>query len=112
MSPGERFRDTAYQRYAQSFRSRESLSKAGKAGYKATLARYGKEFVHDRAADTRREREEPRSRSERRMARLLEELGEREDRSEYGGTRGTTTGSTSWHPPGTPTSPGRRSTRR
>ena len=40
-------------------------------------------------ADKRREREEPRSRSERRMVRMLEELGQHEDRSEYGGDRGT-----------------------
>ena len=65
------------------------MSRAGKEGYKATLAKYGREFLHDRAADRRREREQPRSRSERRMARLLGELGEREDRSEYGGARGT-----------------------
>ncbi len=89
MPSTERFRDPAYQRYAQSFRSHESLSRAGKEGYKATLSKYGKEFLHDRAADKRREREEPRSRTERRMVRLLEELGEREDRSQYGGQGGT-----------------------
>ncbi len=85
----ERFQDPAYQRYAQSFRSHESLSRAGKEGYKATVAKYGKEFLHDRAADKRREQEEPRSRAERRMVRLLEEIGEREDRTDYGGQLGT-----------------------
>ncbi|MDP9382967.1 MAG: hypothetical protein M3Q29_23090 [Chloroflexota bacterium] len=89
MPPTERFKDAAYQRYAQSFRTRDSLSRAGKEGYKATVAKYGKDFLHDRAAEKRREREEPRSRAERRMVRMLEEIGEREDRSEYGGARGT-----------------------
>jgi len=89
MPPRERFHDPGFQRYAQSFRTRESLSAAGKEGYRATLAKYGKEYLHDRMADKRREREEPRSRVERRMVRMLEEIGEREDRSEYGGARGT-----------------------
>ncbi len=89
MSSRDRFGDSSYQRWAQSFRTRESLSAAGKEGYRATLAKYGKEFLHDRMADKRRELEEPRSRAERRMVRLLEEIGEREDRSEYGGARGT-----------------------
>jgi hypothetical protein len=64
-------------------------SAADQEDYKATLAKYGKEYLHDRMADKRREREEPRSRAERRMVRMLEELGQREDRSEYGGARGT-----------------------
>ncbi len=89
MSSRDRLQDSSYQRWAQSFRSRESLSRSGKEGYRATLAKYGKEYLHDRMADKRRELEEPRSRAERRMARLLEEIGEREDRSDYSGTAGT-----------------------
>ncbi len=89
MSSRDRLRDSSFQRWAQSFRSRESLSAAGKEGYSVTVSRYGKEYLHDRMADKRREREEPRSRAERRMVRLLEDIGERQDRSEYGGARGT-----------------------
>lgn len=89
MEPAERFRDAGYQRWAQSFRSRESLSRAGKAGYSATVTKYGREFLQDRAADKRRERDVPYSHLERRTMRLLEELGEREDRTEYGGPAGT-----------------------
>ncbi len=85
----ERFHDPGFQRYAQSFRSRESLSEAGKEGYSVTVGRYGKEYLHDRMADKRREREEPRSRAERRTVRMLGGIGEREDRSEYGGAGGT-----------------------
>ncbi|MBA2363354.1 MAG: hypothetical protein H0V86_07500 [Chloroflexia bacterium] len=61
---------------------------AGKKGYNATLSRYGKEYLHDRLADKRREQEEPRSLAERRMVRMLGEIGQREDRSEYGGAEG------------------------
>jgi G:T-mismatch repair DNA endonuclease (very short patch repair protein) len=89
MPPRERCHDPSFQRYAQSFRSRESLSAAGKQGYSVTIGRYGKEYIHDRMADKRREREGPKSRAERRMVRMLEELGQREDRSEYGGTGDT-----------------------
>ncbi|MDP9351201.1 MAG: hypothetical protein M3P51_06650 [Chloroflexota bacterium] len=89
MPSRDRLRDSSYQRWAQSFRSHESLSRAGKEGYRATLAKYGKEYLHDRMADKRREREEPRSRPERRMVRMLEELGQREDRSDYDGAAGT-----------------------
>ncbi len=89
MPSTERFQDSAYQRWAQSFRSKESLSAAGKAGYNATVAKYGREYLHDRIADRRRERDVPYSRIERRTMRMLGELGEREDRSAYGGTRGS-----------------------
>lgn len=89
MKPEERFRDAGYQRWAQSFRSRDSLSRAGRAGYSATVAKYGREFLHDRAADKRREREVPYSRLERQVVSMLGELGEREDRTEYGGRQGT-----------------------
>ena len=89
MPPKERFHDPGFQRYAQSFRSRESLSQAGKAGYSLTVGRYGKEYLHDRMAEKRREPELPRSVSERKLMRMLEELGQRQDRSEYGGAPGT-----------------------
>jgi len=88
MPPRERFHDPGFQRYAQSFRSRESLSEAGKVGYSVTVGRYGKEFLHDRMADKRREPELPRSVSERRLMRMLEELGQRQDRAQYGGESG------------------------
>ncbi len=89
MTPQERFKDADYQRWAQSFRSRESLSAAGREGYDATVRKYGKDFLYDRAADKRREREVPYSGVERRMMRMLEEIGEKQDRSEYGGSSGT-----------------------
>jgi G:T-mismatch repair DNA endonuclease (very short patch repair protein) len=85
----ERFHDPGFQRYAQSFRSRESLSAAGKEGYSVTVSRYGKEFLHDRMADRRREQDPPRSLTERKLISLLDHLGEREDRTEYGGQSGT-----------------------
>ncbi len=88
MPPTERFHDPGFQRYAQSFRSRESLSAAGKEGYSVTVGRYGKEYLHDRMADKRREPELPRSVSERRMIGMLEELGQRQDRAQYGGASG------------------------
>ncbi len=89
MSSSDRFQDAAYQRWAQSFRSRESLSAAGRAGYNATLSRYGKEYLHDRLADRRREQDPPRSLTERKVMNLLEELGERQDRTGYGESSGT-----------------------
>lgn len=85
---------------------------AGKKGYNATLSRYGKEYLHDRLADKRREQEEPRSLAERRMVRMLGEIGQREDRSEYGGADGAYLREHSLHHPGTPTSPGRTSRKR
>ncbi len=86
---GGALQDASYQRWAQSFRSHESLSKAGKKGYQTTVRLYGKEFMYDRAADKRREQELPASRTERRVMRMLDELGERQDRSEHGGSGGT-----------------------
>ncbi len=113
MPPRERFHDPSFQRYAQSFRRRESLRAAGKEGYSVTIGRYGKEYLHDRMADKRRESELPRSVSERQLMRMLEELGQRQDRARSTAARaGTTIGSTSSRHPGTPTSSGRSSTRR
>ncbi len=89
MSSTDRFQDAAYQRWAQSFRSRESLSAAGRAGYNATLSRYGREYLHDRLADSRRAQDPPRSLTERKVMHLLAELGERQDRTEYGESSGT-----------------------
>ncbi len=88
MPPGDRFQDSSYQRWAQSFRSRESLSEAGKKGYQTTVRLYGKEFMYDRAADKRREQEIPKSRTEHRVVKMLEELGQKQDRSDYGGQSG------------------------
>ena len=84
----ERFQQPDYQRWAQSFRSRESLSEAGRKGYETTVRRYGKEFMYDRAADKRREPELPKSRTEREVLRMLEELGLKQDRSDHGGQAG------------------------
>lgn len=89
MTPSERFQDAGYQRWAQSQRSHEFLSQAGREGYDATVRKYGRDFLYDRAADKRREGAIPYSSLERRMVRMLEEIGERQDRSEYGGQRGT-----------------------
>ncbi len=88
MPPKERFHDPGFQRYAQSFRSRENLSAAGKEGYSVTVSRYGKEYLHDRMADKRREPELPRSVSERQLMRMLAELGQQPDRTDQGGTSG------------------------
>ncbi len=76
------------ERYAQSFRSHESLSSAGKEDDSVTVGRYGKEYLHDRMADKRREPELTRSVSEHLLMRMLEELGQRQDRSDYGGQSG------------------------
>ncbi len=88
LSAEERFQQPDYQRWAQSFRSRESLSEAGKKGYETTVRRYGEEFVYDRAADKRREQDPPRSETERKVMRMLSELGHRPDRTDQGGSPG------------------------
>ncbi len=73
-----RFQDKGYQRYVQSFRTTVSLSEAGKKGWAATVATYGKEFAFDRAADKRRADLGRMSRDERTMFELLtDELDER-----------------------------------
>jgi very-short-patch-repair endonuclease len=73
----EKFRDPDHQRYAQSHRSTESLRAAGKHGYQATAARYGREFASDLLANHRRAQP---TRPEREMVGLLNELGAREGR--------------------------------
>ncbi len=75
-----RFQDKGYQRYVQSFRSAVSLSEAGKKGWAATVATYGDEFAHDRAAVTRRAKP---SGDERRMMLMLRHLDAPEARREY-----------------------------
>jgi len=75
-----RFRDPAYQHYVQSFRTHASLSESGKQGWAATVAKYGDEFTHDRAADTRRATP---SGDERRMLLMLRHLDVPEARREY-----------------------------
>ena len=72
-----RFRDPDHQRYAQSYRSTESLQEAGRHGYQATAERYGREFASDLLANHRREQP---TRPEREMVGLLKELGAEEDR--------------------------------
>jgi very-short-patch-repair endonuclease len=72
-----RFRDPDHQRYAQSYRSTESLQEAGRHGYQATAERYGREFVSDLLANHRREQP---TRPEREMVGLLKELGAEEGR--------------------------------
>jgi len=75
-----RFQDPAYQRYVQSFRTGTSLSESGKRGWAATVAKYGDEFVHDRAADKRRATP---SGDERRLLLMLRHLDAPEARREY-----------------------------
>ncbi len=88
MPPKERFQDPGFQRYAQSCRSRESLSEAGKKGYETTVRRYGKEFMYDRAADKRQDQDPPKSVTEQKVMRLLSELGQRPDRTDQGDAPG------------------------
>jgi len=75
-----RFQDKGYQRYVQSFRTGASLSESGKRGWAATVAKYGDEFAHDRAADKRRAKP---SGDERRMMLMLRHLDAPEARREY-----------------------------
>jgi len=75
-----RFQDPTYQRYVQSFRTRASLSESGKQGWAATVAKYGDEFTHDRAADKRWAKP---SGDERRMLLMLRHLDAPEARREY-----------------------------
>ena len=73
----ERVRDPEYQRYVQGFRSHDSLSEAGKVGFRVTGEKHGWEFVHDKIADARRDNP---SDAEQRMIGLLAEAGERDAR--------------------------------
>jgi len=75
-----RFQDPAYQRYVQSFRTGTSLSESGTRGWAATVAKYGDEFVHDRAADKRRATP---SGDERRLLLMLRHLDAPAARREY-----------------------------
>ncbi len=84
----ERFKDPAHQRWAQTLRSRESLSEAGKKGYETTVRRYGEDFMYDRAAYKRREQYPPRSEPESKVMRMLGELGQRPDRTDQQGAAG------------------------
>jgi very-short-patch-repair endonuclease len=72
-----KFQDRDYQRYAQSFRTTESLRESGRHGYQETVRRYGRDFAGDLLA--RHRREEP-TRPEREMIGLLGELGKQEGR--------------------------------
>ena len=73
----DKFKDAEYQRYAQSFRTTESLREAGKHGYQATAERYGRDYAADLLA--RHRREQP-TRPEQEMQGLLAELGAQEGR--------------------------------
>ncbi len=73
----EKFKDPDHQRYAQSHRSTESLREAGRHGYQATAARYGRDYAADLLARYRREQP---TRPEREMQGLLAELGKQEGR--------------------------------
>jgi very-short-patch-repair endonuclease len=72
-----KFQDREYQRYAQSFRTTESLRESGRHGYQETARRYGREFASDLLANHRREQP---TRPEREMIGLLGELGKQEGR--------------------------------
>ena len=70
-----KFQDAAYQRYAQGFRSSESLSAAGRAGFAETARRHGRDFAADLLA---RHRQDHPTDAERAMIALLGELGQAE----------------------------------
>ena len=93
-----KFQDAAYQRYAQGWRSEESLRASGRAGYAATAARYGRDFAADVLA---RSRYDHPTAPERAMIGVLDELGQREGTDYYREYRVA--------PASTPTSPGRTS---
>ncbi len=71
----DKFRDAEYQRYAQGWRSAESLRDGGRAGYQALVGKYGRDFAADVLARSRHERP---TAPERAMIGLLDELGQRE----------------------------------
>ena len=76
----EKFRDPAYQRHAQGWRSVESLRDSGRAGYQALVGKYGREFAADVLA---RSRQEHPTAPERATIALLAELGQREGRDYF-----------------------------
>jgi len=71
----DKFRDPEYQRYAQGWRSDESLRDSGRAGYAALIGKYGREFASDVLA---RSRHDHPTAPERATIALLSELGQRE----------------------------------
>ncbi len=71
----DKFRDPAYQRYAQGWRSEESLHDSGRAGYQALVEKYGREFASDVLA---RSRHEHPTAPERATISLLGELGQQQ----------------------------------
>lgn len=72
-----KFQDREYQRYAQSFRTTESLRESGRHGFQETARRYGRDFASDLLANHRREQP---TRPEQEMIGLLGELGKQEGR--------------------------------
>jgi very-short-patch-repair endonuclease len=75
-----KFQDAAYQRYAQGWRSEESLRASGRAGYAATAARYGRDFAADVLA---RSRYDHPTAPEQAMIGVLDALGQREGADYY-----------------------------
>lgn len=71
----EKFRDAEYQRYAQGWRSEESLRESGRAGFAETARRHGRDFAADVLA---RGRLANPTAPERETIALLGELGQRE----------------------------------
>lgn len=71
----DKFRDAEYQRYAQGWRSEESLRESGRAGFAETARRHGRDFAADVLARSRLARP---TAPEREAIALLGELGQRE----------------------------------
>jgi very-short-patch-repair endonuclease len=75
-----KFQDAAYQRYAQGWRSEDSLRASGRAGYAATAARYGRDFAADVLV---RSRYDHPTAPEQAMIGVLDALGQREGADYY-----------------------------
>lgn len=71
----DKFRDAEYQRYAQGWRSEESLRAGGRAGFAETARRHGRDFAADVLARSRLAHP---TAPERETIALLGELGQRE----------------------------------
>jgi hypothetical protein len=69
-----KFRDAEYQRYAQGWRSEESLRASGRAGFAETARRHGRDFAADMLARSRLAHP---TAPERETIALLGELGQR-----------------------------------
>jgi very-short-patch-repair endonuclease len=76
----DKFRDADYQRYAQGWRSEESLRESGRAGFAETARRHGRDFAADVLARSRLAHP---TAPERETIALLGELGQREGTDYY-----------------------------